>query len=48
MCMSQRRWGVKKLKDLKGRKGRKFTGKTANPCQWGEKVRHLVAGCVSC
>lgn len=20
----------------------------ANPCQWGEKVRHLVAGCVSC
>lgn len=38
---------MKKLKDLTERKGRKFTGKMADPCQWGEKVRHLVAGCVS-
>lgn len=48
MCTSERRWSVKKLKDLRERKGRKFTGKRANPCQGGEKVRHLVAGCVSC
>lgn len=48
MCMSGRRWSVKKLKDLMERKGRKFTGKMANPCQRGEKVRHLVAGYASC
>jgi hypothetical protein len=35
---------VKKLKDLTERNGRKFTGKMASPCQWGEEVRHLVAG----
>lgn len=39
---------MKKLRDLTERKGRKFTGKMANPCQGGEKVRHLVAGYVSC